>query len=97
MEKSGIHFEIVEYLNTPPSKEELSAIVKGLGIHPTEIIREKEDLFKELGLSMNDQRKTDEWLTILSNNPILLQRPIVSYKSKYVVGRPPDSILKILN
>ncbi len=97
IENSGIQFEVVEYLKTPPSKSELSEIVKGLGIHPTEIIREKEDLFNELGLSKNDQRETDEWLTILADNPILLQRPIVSYKNKYAVGRPPESVMEILN
>ena len=97
IEKSGIQFEVIEYLKTPPSKDELSEIIKGLGIHPTEIMREKESLFNELGLSKKDQRETDEWLTILANNPILLQRPIVSYKNRFALGRPPESVLEILN
>ena len=97
VEQTGLQFEIVEYLKTPPSKNELGEIVKRLGIHPTEIIREKEDLFRELGLSKSDQRETDEWLTILADNPILLQRPIVSYKNRSIVGRPPESVLEILN
>ncbi len=97
VEKSGIPFEIVEYLKTPPSKNELGEIVKGLGVEPIEIIREKEKLFAEMGLSRSDKRETDEWLTILTENPILIQRPIVSYKNKYRVGRPPESVLEILN
>ncbi len=97
IENSGIQFEVVNYLETPPTKSELSKIVNGLGMHPIKIIREKENLFTELGLSKNDQRETDEWLTILADNPILLQRPIVSYKNRYAVGRPPESVLEILN
>nr|NIP29273.1 arsenate reductase (glutaredoxin) [Candidatus Dadabacteria bacterium]NIT12838.1 arsenate reductase (glutaredoxin) [Candidatus Dadabacteria bacterium] len=36
------------------------------------------------------------WLKILSENPKLIERPIVIYKNKAVIGRPPENVLKIL-
>ncbi|MFH2129182.1 MAG: ArsC/Spx/MgsR family protein [bacterium] len=96
VENSGIPFEIVEYLKTPLSKDQLGKIVKGLGCQPLAIIRAKDKRFKELGLSRQDQRNADEWLTILADNPMLLERPIVVYKNRVALGRPPEKVLDIL-
>ncbi len=96
VEKSGISYEIIEYLKTPLSKEELGRIADGLNLHPLELIRTKDKLFKELGLSKTDQREAENWLAIIEENPKLLERPIVEYKNKYAMGRPPENILSIL-
>jgi len=74
----------------------LGDIVKGLGCHPLEIIRAKDKRFQELGLSRQDQRNADEWLTILADNPMLMERPIVVYKNRVALGRPPEKVLDIL-
>lgn len=97
VKNSDVPFEIVEYLKTPPSRKELKAILKGLNREPLEIIRTQDKRFKELGLSKKDQKTPDEWLNILEQNPTLLERPVVTYKKRFEMGRPPEKVLKILN
>ncbi len=96
VKNSGVPFEIVEYLKTPPSKKELIEILQGLERQPLEIIRTKDKRFKELGLSKKDRKEADEWLDILVQNPQLLERPVVSYKKRFEMGRPPEKVLEIL-
>ena len=57
LEEKGIKPEIVEYLKTPPSREELSDILKLLGMAPRELMRRKEAPYKEQGL--DDPAKSD--------------------------------------
>lgn len=93
---TGIDYEIIQYLKTPPSVEELAEICKGLGIKPVELVRAKDKSFKELGLSKSDNRSDNEWLKLMSENPGLIERPIVVFKGKFAMGRPPENILNIL-
>ena len=97
LKKSKTEFDVIEYLKTPPSVEELDKICLGLNLDPLELIRTKDKLFRELGLTKNDQRSREEWLKIISENPGLMERPIVFYKNKYVMGRPPEAIKSILD
>ena len=85
-----------EYLDHPPTLAELRAIVAKLGIAPLDVIRTKEKRFKELGLSKQDQRSDDEWLRVIVDNPMLLERPIVVAGKKAALGRPPENVLDIL-
>lgn len=95
-QEKNIKFEIVEYLNHPPDKQQLKMILKGLGKKPLEIMRTQEKVFKELKLSKKDERADDEWIDIMINNPKLIERPILIYENKVALGRPPESILEIL-
>ncbi len=92
----GVQVDIVEYLDHPPSVDDLRAACAGLGLAPTAIIRAKESLFKELGLSLDDARSDEEWLQILHDNPKLIERPIVKVGEQYALGRPPENVLVIL-
>jgi arsenate reductase len=92
----NIDFEIVEYLKDPPSKEQLKYILDGLGMKPLDIIRTQEKVFKALNLSKKDMRSDDEWINIMTRNPILIERPVLIYKNKVALGRPPENILKVL-
>ena len=87
----------MEYLKTPLSTDKLDQICKGLSLEPVELVRAKDKSFKELELSKNDERSRDEWLKLMSENPALMERPIVEFKGKFAMGRPPESILQILN
>ncbi len=93
---SSIEPEIVLYLKEPPSAERLDALVAAMGVEPLDVIRTKEARFKELGLSKGDNRTRQEWLHILAENPILLERPIVVSGNQVVMGRPPENVLDIL-
>ena len=90
-------YEIVEYLNDPPSVSQLSFILDGLKMHPLELIRTKEKVFKELGLSKKDSRSNAEWIDIMVSHPILIERPIFIFKGKVALGRPPENVLKIIS
>ena len=96
LQESGVAFEIVEYLKTPPSANELDTICKGLKQEPVDITRAKDKRFKELNLSKDDKRSRKEWLELMVENPSIIERPIVAYNGKYKMGRPPESILDIL-
>lgn len=92
----GVELEIVEYLQTAPSVPELQAICESLGKQPLEIMRTGEARFKELGLSKRDQRADSEWLQLMHDNPILIERPILVSEGKAAIGRPPEAVLDIL-
>lgn len=96
LQEKGIEPEIVEYLKTPPSYDALESIASQLGKDPLEWIRTGEKTFKELGLSKKDGRSKEEWLKILAENPILIERPIVTTGNKAVLGRPPENVLELL-
>ncbi|MCC5796588.1 MAG: arsenate reductase (glutaredoxin) [Methylophaga sp.] len=87
--------EIINYLDTPPSPDELKDILNRLGIGPRDLLRRKEALYKSLNLddpTLSDQQLTD----IMSQNPKLIERPIVIHGAKAAIGRPPENVLEIL-
>ena len=90
---NGIKPEIIEYLKNPPSAGEMALILKMLNKEPLEIIRKNEIIFKEKykGKELN----RDEWINVMINNPILIERPIVVTDKKAVLGRP-SSVIKEL-
>jgi arsenate reductase len=65
-------------------------------MQPLELMRCKEKLFAELGLSTEDSRSNQEWLQVMAQNPILIERPIVVHDGQVALGRPPEKVLKIL-
>lgn len=89
----GIEPEIVEYLQTPPSKKELKSIIEMLGVKPLDIIRTNEDEFKEnfKGKTLSDA----EWVDVILQYPKLMERPIVVNDGQAVVGRPPENVEKL--
>jgi arsenate reductase len=93
---SGHSPRIVEYLKQPPSVEELDQVCRMLGMEPVDLVRRREKTLKEIGVSVKDERTRDEWLAILSEHPILIERPIVVVGKKAVLGRPPESVKSLL-
>ena len=94
LEAKGVEPEIVEYLKTPPTKEELRSILKKLGMQAEQIARKGEDVYKQqfAGRTLTDE----QWLDALAKNPILIERPIVVKGSKAVIGRPPENVLALV-
>ena len=95
LNEQGIEPEIIEYLKTPPSVQELDGILQKLGMEPRELMRKKEAEYKAGGL---DDASLDRQalITAMVNNPILIERPIVIANGKAAVGRPPEAVLAIL-
>ena len=94
LQEKGADVEIIEYLKTPPSASQLKKILKLMGKKPEEIIRKNEDLYKTKYKGKN--LKDEEWIKILSENPVLIERPIVFTDQKALLGRPPELVLGML-
>jgi len=93
LQDKGVSPEIVEYLNAPPSIEELKRILAMLGMKPRELLRTKEA--KEAGL--DDPNLSDDALIAgMVANPIVIERPIVLSGGNARIGRPPESVLEIV-
>ncbi|HEY7672132.1 MAG TPA: arsenate reductase (glutaredoxin) [Gammaproteobacteria bacterium] len=94
LEERGIELEIVEYLEEPPSKKTLVALLKKLGLKPRDVIRSAEPEFKESGLTLDasDAALLDVMVAI----PKLIERPIVEVGDRARIGRPPERVLEIL-
>ncbi len=90
----GIQAEIVEYLKSPPSREELVTLIAKLGLPPGDIVRTNEIIFKNEyhGREMSD----DDWIDAMIAHPILIERPIVVVGDRAVVARPPERVLELL-
>ncbi|MCB1214514.1 MAG: arsenate reductase (glutaredoxin) [Deltaproteobacteria bacterium] len=96
LEEKGEDLEVIEYLKNPPSPQALEKIFKQLNKAPIEMIRVKEERFKEMGLNPKDQKTLHQWAKILSENPVLMERPLVIKGKKAALGRPPEAVLEIL-
>ena len=94
LEASKLKFEIIKYLETPTSKEELTEIIKLLGIEPIDLVRKNEVIWKEnyKGKSLSNS----EVITAMIEHPKLIERPIVINNGKAIIGRPPEIIKTIL-
>jgi arsenate reductase len=90
---NGIEPEIVLYLKTPPSRDELAKMIKDAGIDVRTAVRKKESLFGELGLA---DASDDELLDAMVEHPILIERPFVVTAKGTRLGRPIDSVREIL-
>ena len=93
IQEKGVEVEIVEYLKYPPSNNELKEVLNKLGMKPEQILRKGEAIYKEKykGNSFTD----DEWIEIMTSNPILIERPIVVRGDNAVMGRPPENVIDL--
>lgn len=96
LQERGVEPEIVRYLETPPDAAELDRLFKALRLEPPAALRFSEARAKELGLTRNDDRPRAEWLALLAANPVLLERPIAVAGAKASLGRPPETVLDLL-
>ena len=87
--------DIVEYLQQPPDSDELKRIIALLGISARDLLRTTETAYLEAGL---DHASISEngIIEALCKYPVLLQRPIVVWGNKAVIGRPPSNVLLLL-
>ena len=96
LHEKGIEPEIILYLAAPPTEKDLASILKKLGLEARELIRFKEGVAGELGIKPSDQRREEEWVRLMVENPVLIERPIVITSQKAVIGRPPEKVLELL-
>lgn len=94
LETSDKKFEIIKYLETPLSFNELKEIIRKLSINPIELIRKNETIWKEnfKGKELSDS----EIIQSMVDYPILMERPIVVYSDKAIIARPLEKIKEII-
>ncbi len=95
LEEKGVEAEVVKYLDTPPSKEELKAVLKMMGISARELMRTKEAIYKELNLK--EETDEEKLIEAMVENPKLIERPIVIKDGKAAIGRPIENIIDLLD
>lgn len=94
LKNSNLEFEIIKYLETPPTVEELTELIKLLSITPIQLVRKGEAIWKEnfKGKTLSDA----QIIKAMVENSKLIERPIVIDGNKAVIGRPPSIISSLL-
>ena len=92
---SGAEVNVVEYLKTPPSKEELKRLYARAGLTPREGLRAKEPLAEDLDL-LSGRVSDEALLEAMVENPILINRPLVETAKGVRLCRPQDTVREIL-
>jgi len=95
LEAEGVKPEIVEYLKTPPALAEIKRVLSVLGVEARGLMRTKEARYKELGLGGKDVAE-GALVAAMAENPILIERPVVLQGGRAALGRPPESVLAII-
>ncbi len=94
LDESGSEKEIVKYLETNPDKQTIQNLLKMLGITPRELMRTKEDIYKELKLK--DEMDDKKLIEAMAQNPKLIERPVLIKNGKAIIGRPTSIIEEFL-
>ena len=95
LEERGIDAEVIKYLDTPPTKDELKEVLKMLGMAPRELMRTKEDLYKALNLE--EETDDEKLIEAMVANPRLIERPVVIKDGKAVIGRPLEKVIELIS
>jgi len=94
MVQNKMEHQVINYLRDVPKKEELVDILGMLKMTPFEIVRKNEAIFKE---KYEGQHFTDEeWIEILLQYPILIERPIIVHNGKAIIARPVEKIFELM-
>lgn len=95
LRENGIEPEIIDYLRTPQSAAELQALLALPGVEAKQLVRVKEAAWREASYNL-DALSDAEIVTILAENPVLLERPIFVHNGCVCLGRPPENVLDLL-
>lgn len=96
LQEKGIEPQIIEYLKDPLTESELVKVFSALNKKAKEVVRTKEEIYKELSekssIDWEDDRAV---ISAIIAYPKLLERPIVVKGNKAVIGRPPENIQEL--
>ncbi|WP_394778765.1 arsenate reductase (glutaredoxin) [Undibacterium sp.] len=93
-QREGLELNVIDYQKTPPALAELQTLHTQLGINVRDMLRNNEDDYAALDLASADDGAL---MAAVASHPKLLQRPVVSYRGKAAIGRPPESVLNLFN
>lgn len=95
LEDNGVSPEVVLYLETPPSADEINGLLKKLGISARDLLRKGEDAYKDNNLKDTGLSDAD-LVAAMVKFPKLIERPIAVKGAKAVLGRPPENVLALV-
>ncbi len=95
LQERELTIEVIEYLKTPLSIDEIEHILQKLAMNPRDLMRKKEATYKEQHLDNPDLDRR-ALINALITYPILIERPIVLANNQAAIGRPPEAVLSIL-
>lgn len=94
LEEKGEKIEVVKYLESSLSRQDIEVLLKKLGVSARELMRTKEDIYKELGLS--DVEEEGKLIDAMVEHPKLIERPIIIQGNRAVIGRPVERVIEFL-
>ena len=89
----NIDFEVIEYLKINLTKSMVEDIVNNLLNPIKDVVRKNEDIYKNSNINLNNKDKVVDFIT---RHPICLERPIFFDKSKYIICRPPETVMNYI-
>ena len=94
LEEKDIDSKVFKYLESKPTKEQITNILKLLGINAKALLRSGEEVYKELNLK--DENDESKLISAMAENPILIERPIIIKGNKAVIARPIENLELLL-
>lgn len=96
-EEAGVDYELVKYMLKAerPTREQLSELIDQLEDPVTDLVR-RDAKFAKLGLSDADVATAEQVLDVLTENPQLLQRPVLVRDGRAIIGRPKNRVPEFL-
>jgi arsenate reductase len=95
LKERGVPFATINYYEQRFTKPQLKALLKKAGLSPRDVLRTKEDLYKELNLA-ETTLSDDALLDVMIAHPDLIQRPIVEKGDTAWLARPADRVRDLL-
>jgi arsenate reductase len=95
LKESGKPFVTVNYYEKPFTKAGLTTLLKKAGLTPRQVLRTKDEIYKELKLSERTL-SDDDLIELMVKHPDLIQRPLVDTGKTALLARPADSIKQVL-
>lgn len=94
LEENDCETVVVKYLETRPTKDEITTALTMLGMNPQELMRTTEELYTELNLK--EEYDYDVLVDAMVENPKLIQRPVIFKENRAIIGRPMETIAKFV-
>ena len=95
LQASGQAYTAINYYEQPFTKALLKGLLKKAGLSAKDILRTKEDIYKELGLAKKNL-SDDELIDLMLKHPDLIQRPLVEKGEKVILARPAETVKRLL-
>ncbi len=95
LEENSYETEVIKYLDSKPTAQEIKNVLKMLNLSARELMRTKEDIYKELNLSKEDSE--EKLIEAMATHQKLIERPIIIKGDRAIIGRPTSRIAEFLN